>query len=467
MKQRDSLARRVTTALTATVALFVGVMAVLAFSVMLEQEDELADQLVLRETQQLLISLDRGELSLSVQPIELGHDLQAWVAAADSPLPPAEVRNLANGPHELKTGGRVLHLMVADSAHGRLTVVFDATANERRVTQFGLILMALWVVCTIAGYWLAQMIARVVVGPMRDVTERIARWDPGVAKDTGGSTYEDSEAGRLIEAFNRMQDRVDASIAREREFAANLSHEIRTPLAALRTDVEMASFDPEPGSEQRTRFDRIVRAVDDIDATIAAARAISRQQPVAGRSLHVAELIDDVWNGMRDRGTQAGLAFVNQVTPDLVIHADRYALLMVIRNLVRNAIEHAAPAELRVSMRNASLLFADNGPGGSPAVRIHAPHAWPARGSGRGCRCERWIRRGTRARSGHRQAHLRAERLGPFGAVEHLRCRAWHMLHRAVRRKLDPLVTSFRRGIVQSRGIPGRRRALVFSCKPL
>lgn len=363
MTQHDSLTRRVTTALTATVALFVGVMAVLAFSVMLEQEDELADQLVLRETQQLLVSLDRGELSLSVQPIELGNDLRAWVATPGSPLPPAELRELADGPHELETGGQVLHLMVANSAHGRLIVVFDATTNEQRVTQFGLILLALWVVCTIAGYWLAQMIARVVVGPMRDVTERIARWDPGVAKDSGASTYEDSEAGRLIEAFNRMQDRVDASIAREREFAANLSHEIRTPLAALRTDVEMASFDPQLGSEQRTRFDRIVRAVDDIGATIAATRAISRQQPAAGQSLRVAELIDDVWNGMRDRGAQAGLAFINQVPPDVVIHTDRYALLMVIRNLVRNAIEHAAPAALSVSVRNGGLLFADNGPG--------------------------------------------------------------------------------------------------------
>ena len=42
----NTLTARVTWAITATVALFVGLMAVLAFSIMYEQEDDLADQLV-------------------------------------------------------------------------------------------------------------------------------------------------------------------------------------------------------------------------------------------------------------------------------------------------------------------------------------------------------------------------------------------------------------------------------------
>jgi signal transduction histidine kinase len=363
MSSGDTLTRRVTWALTATVALFVGLMAALAFSVMFEQEDELADQLVLIEMQRVMTRLELGELSLTTQPIELGLRLHAWVGESATASLPIELHGLSVGPHEIETADQVLHALITDSPQGRVVVVFDATANEQRVTQFGLILLALWVFCTISGYWLARMIARIVVGPMRDVTERIAGWDPGVRQNSGSRVHDNSEAGRLIEAFNRMQDRVDASIAREREFAANLSHEIRTPLAALRTDVEMAAFDERLTSEQRQRFDRITRAVDDIGAMIVAARAISQAQAAPRQPLHVAYLIDDAWNGMRERGSAAGLVFVNRVTAGLVITADRHALLIVVRNLVRNAIEHAAPATLRVCASDHSLQFEDDGPG--------------------------------------------------------------------------------------------------------
>src|SRR3546814_9183565 len=46
---------------------------------------------------------------------------------------------------------------------------------------------------------------------------------------------------------------------------------------------------------------------------------------------------------------------------------DPYAFLTVVRNLMRNAAEHAAPATLRVTCLDAhSLAFSDNGPGIPP-----------------------------------------------------------------------------------------------------
>src|SRR3546814_18316551 len=46
---------------------------------------------------------------------------------------------------------------------------------------------------------------------------------------------------------------------------------------------------------------------------------------------------------------------------------DPYAFLTVVRNLMRNAAEHGAPATLRVTCLDAhSLAFSDNGPGIPP-----------------------------------------------------------------------------------------------------
>ena len=364
----NTLAWRVTWAMTATVALFVGLMAVLAFSIMYEQEDELADQLLQVEMQHLLKRLERGEINPDRQPIEAGPRTEAWVQGHDGHAAmPAPLRGLSAGPHELVVGNRVLHAAVSDSAAGRLTVVLDATGNERRVSQFGLLLFLLWSACVVAGYWLARAAAGIVVGRMHAITERIAGWDPDSSKPKDVRPVGSDEAGRLLEAFNRMQDRVDRSIAREREFSANLSHEVRTPLAALRSDIEMAGLDPEVSAQQRQRLLRMADTLDEVSATISAARAMSQPRELAKhQAFKLHALVDDVCNSLDARATAAGLRMNNVVDHGETLLTDRYALLIVLRNLIGNAIDHAAPASLHVDFRDRQLLISDDGPGISP-----------------------------------------------------------------------------------------------------
>ncbi|HET9033171.1 MAG TPA: HAMP domain-containing sensor histidine kinase [Dokdonella sp.] len=361
----NTLTWRVTWAMTATVALFVGLMAALAFTIMYQQEDELADQLVQIEMRRLIERLDLGEIDATHQPIEIGPRTEAWIADGfhDKAMP-AALRGLSGGPHELELADRVLHATVAESPVGHLTVVFDATPNEARVSQFGLIMLVLWSACVIAGYWLARATAAIVVGRMHAITERIASWDPGTSHTDERRATSSDEAGRLLEAFNRMQDRVDRSIAREREFAANLSHEVRTPLAALRTDIEMAGLDTQSTTDQRQRYARMAQMVDEVSATIQAARAMSSPHAASNRQhfdLH--ELIDDVCSTLGVRAESAGLQMRNEVPHASSLRAERYALLIVLRNLIGNAIDHAAPATLSIRRVDQGLLIADDGPG--------------------------------------------------------------------------------------------------------
>ncbi|OZI26152.1 two-component sensor histidine kinase [Bordetella genomosp. 9] len=371
MKSGSTLTQRVVWALTGTVAIFVSVLVVLAYLTFDQMEDDLVNDILTTETQRLIERITSGEETLTrLSSHDVGGAMRAWVqqAGVANPAIPKEVSNLEDGLHLLEPGTETWHVVVAKIDEGRrLIVLYDATDNEDRVFDFGLIVLGLGVICIVAAYGVARKIAYLAVGPMLTLADRLSTWAPG-SPDL--AVERNDEAGRLVEAFNRVQNQVDRSLAREREFAANLSHEVRTPLAAIRSDGELMLLAPAVTPDQQTRLTRIVKNVDSVAAALESARAMARDERRKPEPVDLAECLNAAWQGLEANAEQAGLRLDHQVPAGTVRELDRYALLTVLRNLIRNAIEHAAPAELTVrtigSPSSAGLEIRDNGKGIKP-----------------------------------------------------------------------------------------------------
>src|SRR3546814_3400345 len=85
------------------------------------------------------------------------------------------------------------------------------------------------------------------------------------------------------------------------------------------------------------------------------------------KEIDVRDSLDEAWLAFEAEADRHGLDFVNDIPGDMKLMLDPYAFLTVVRNLMRNAAEHAAPATLRVTCLDAhSLAFSDNGPGIPP-----------------------------------------------------------------------------------------------------
>lgn len=364
-----SLARRVVWAVTGAVAVFLGMLAIVAYSVLAQQEDALVNEMLIRESQRLVQRLQTGETPVPHDgSLHLGPGMQAWVGDSAAQLDglPASLRGLPAGLHELHTDDRVWHLVVADSPAGRAQVLYDATPHEERVYEFGELLLGLWAIGSLFGYAIARTIAGRVVAPLHELTERLVRWGEGLpGTEAQDDTYQD-EAGRLLEAFNRVQDQVDRALATEREFAMNLSHEIRTPLTAIRTDAELTGLGSNLTPAQIDRLQRIMRAVDEVGETMSSVHAMTTNHIGPKDVAAVARVIDDVWAGLADRAEAAGLSFRNAIPENLMVRLDRQALVTVSRNLIVNAIEHAAPARMVVEAVPEGIRFTDSGPGIAP-----------------------------------------------------------------------------------------------------
>jgi signal transduction histidine kinase len=368
MKAGGTLTQRVVWALTGTVSIFVSVLVVLAYLTFDQMEDDLVNDILTTETDRLIQRVNAGLESLPVQGArELGGSMRAWMQmpGENNPDIPIEIRGLADGLHLLEPGPDTWHVVVAEMGQGRrVFVLYDATENEDRVFDFGLIVLGLGVICIVVAYGVARKAAYLAVGPMLALTDRLSTWAPG-SPDL--AVERNDEAGRLIEAFNRVQNQVDRSLAREREFAANLSHEVRTPLAAIRSDGELMLLSRNLTPDQHTRLARVVKNVDSVAAALESARAMARDERRAPEPVDLAECLDAAWQGLEANAEQAGLGLDHRVPPGVVRLLDRYALLTVLRNLIRNAIEHAAPATLTVRVVGDSLEIRDNGKGIQPA----------------------------------------------------------------------------------------------------
>ena len=361
MRRNPSLTQRVIWAVSATVALLVGLQSLLAQLAMRAQEDELSDALLEHETRDLVAyALQPGQPATGV--LRTAPHLVSYLTRGSdgiATLPPA-VRELAPGLYRLHGKGRVLHVTVTDTVDGRLTVVLDATDSEARVSQFGWILFGLWLLCVAVTIWIARAVATLAVGPMVAATRLIAGWSP--APEPGAAAGRD-EAAVLMETFNRFRDRMDASVAHEREFAANLDHEIRTPLTAIRTHAELLGVEGRLSPAQAERVRQIVESVDEIVATAEQTKLTLAGGSRPAEPVSLPECVRSACDSLADRAREHGLVIRSAIAPGSVASADRQALLTVVRNIVRNAVEHAAPATLSISGDAAVLRFADDGPG--------------------------------------------------------------------------------------------------------
>ncbi len=186
------------------------------------------------------------------------------------------------------------------------------------------------------------------VGRALHPVDQLRRAAAQVAASGGGGGLPvpaaDDELAALARTLNEMLDRLDRAASRQRTFVADAAHELRSPLTALRATVDVARSHPagwtvaELAAEIEPEALRMQALVDDL---LLLARVGAR--PARGRSVDLRALADDLATDGRVpvevRGN--GSAF-----------ADPERVGRVLRNLVDNAVRHAA-SRVRVVVRQA------------------------------------------------------------------------------------------------------------------
>jgi two-component system, OmpR family, sensor kinase len=187
------------------------------------------------------------------------------------------------------------------------------------------------------------------------------------------------ELHRLGETLNRMLDRLETALQRERAFVDDASHELRTPLAAHKAELELALRYGSTNEELRVA---IASAIDEADrlsqlaeALLVIARSDKGQLIVKLEPVEIADLFATMRNRLSARAERDGRSLVFDDAAPTAVEADRMRVEQALGNLVENALRHGA-GTVRVWSRatdgRMELHVSDEGEGFPPEFLPHA-----------------------------------------------------------------------------------------------
>ena len=186
------------------------------------------------------------------------------------------------------------------------------------------------------------------------------------------------ELHSMIRAINRLMQRLSEAFALQRRFVADAAHELRTPITALKLQVQLLERAQGPGERASAMVD-LRAGIARAERLIAQLLALSRLEPGGWRheatTLDLGPLVRDAVVRLSAQADAADIDLGAEAGDDLFVHGDPEQLLVLVNNLLQNALRHTpAGGAVSASATQAAgqgvvLSIVDDGPGIPEAER--------------------------------------------------------------------------------------------------
>jgi signal transduction histidine kinase len=182
------------------------------------------------------------------------------------------------------------------------------------------------------------------------------------------------EIDRLSANLNRLFDSNDALLESLKQVSSNIAHDLRTPLSRLRQKLETAQSTAKSGKQFRALIAEALQDSDQLLSTFAALLRIAQVESGSRKSaftkVNLTDVFERVANVYHAVAEDEGKILNSKIAPDIFCLGDTELLLLLIVNLVENAIRHT-PRGTRISLilNRDEAIVADTGSGIAPEQR--------------------------------------------------------------------------------------------------
>ena len=195
------------------------------------------------------------------------------------------------------------------------------------------------------------------IGSLQEAVQRISSGDFTARTNVRGS----NDLAVLAQSVDSMSGRIQQMLDAKRELLLAISHELRSPLTRARVAAELL----EPSRHQQ----KLISDIDEMERLIARLVESERLQTHAVLNLKdvdIGQLVTQSVNSF-----DAEISWSAPHSP-INLHADESRILVLLRNLIENALKHGSPspetaASVRIALNDndseITLTISDNGPG--------------------------------------------------------------------------------------------------------
>ncbi|HEY0492849.1 MAG TPA: ATP-binding protein [Candidatus Dormibacteraeota bacterium] len=220
--------------------------------------------------------------------------------------------------------------------------IAESSATLRRTVLF---LAVFSVLIVLGGSFLAHWLTGRALLPVRRIAALARSVSQADLHRRVNVKVPPDELGELVETFNGMLARLEASFESLRRFTADASHELRSPLTIMRSELEVTRARSRTPEEYERTLDEMVREVEHmgrlVDRLLMLARADAGALHPAKRLVDASDFVHEEGARWSSAAQRSGLRVEVDAPDQGTVSIDPDLIRRSLDNLVDNAIRHA------------------------------------------------------------------------------------------------------------------------------
>lgn len=245
-----------------------------------------------------------------------------------------ESSNAAAGVAATPPGATIIQLVIA-----KKDPVAPTLAAIRRP------LIGLWAGCTVFGGVIIWMVVRRSLRPLDQLKAQIRSLEEGASGQRVALPQQPAELEPVTQELNRLLERVEKALVRERTLTSNVAHELRTPIAGLLSTIEVTLNRLRSPEEYRESAEECFEIAKHMNWLVNNLLSITRIEAgnvqLQNHELVIENVLTEWWKPFEARAAERSLRVDWKIDPGARIETDPEFLRVVVTNLFDNAVSYA------------------------------------------------------------------------------------------------------------------------------
>ena len=201
--------------------------------------------------------------------------------------------------------------------------------------------------------WLTYLIAKRTTKPISTLAQEVMLKQNQSESFEFSTIQSNDEVGYLANVIESVLTGLNASMKRENDFNRDVSHELRTPLTVVNNTLTLAKN----RSLSESEVEQLKKSASQMNHIVTTLLALSRAESIQYEEFFLRPFLEDCVLSLHHKLEMRALNITLDVTSDYQVYGNKQLTILLVNNLIENAIQHAAGNELLIRQCEDTLSF--------------------------------------------------------------------------------------------------------------